>query len=565
MDECHERSIDTDLLCLLCRRLLATNNHIRLVLMSATLAAALYQTYFGLSHPVIKVGAKRFPIEEVYLEDLKGLFKFPAKDKRNIDAIVKECTAIKCTRPPSASYMEKVYSVVAYLATVVSEPGSAVLVFVPGMNDIIAITELIEQLVVPDVEFKCFPVHGDIPFDDQMDVFKPSGPGEVKIIIATNAAESSVTLPDCDHVICLGLCKQIVYNETSHRQMLLPTWISRASATQRAGRTSRVRPGGRVYRLYTRDIFNLDMDEFEPGEMLRVPLDSVILMLKQILHGEAVTDALLDCLEPPNLSTIERSFAGLHRSHFITSPDENCEITTLGKFVSALGIDLMLGSLIGLGIQFGVGAEAIDLAAVLSFPKTPWIISSKFALSLLFPSLKFALCLTGICFPPFILLDALIHEPSEFNEQMAKCYVSRCHFDANLYSEPLGVMNLLWEWKANSQNTKWCRQVGVFLPRIRRLDHTICNLRSRVAGFLAIPSDAIVPSQPPVNMPHSKVTILRIIQAWVFNDAIIQCQAKNLMKNINGDTYTVELQHKSDAVKRSISYKFSPKIDTPLN
>ena len=106
-----------------------------------------------------------------------------------------------------------------------------------------------------------------------------------------------------------------------------------------------------------------------------MPLDSVILMLKEILN-EATTPALMDCLEPPDLSTIERSYKSLHRANFISEPDDNGKITVLGAFVSALGVDLTLGALIGLGIQFGVGAEAIELAAVLSFPKTPWILSN---------------------------------------------------------------------------------------------------------------------------------------------------------------------------------------------
>ena len=158
--------------------------------------------------------------------------------------------------------------------------------------------------------------------------------------------------------------------------MLMPTWISRASATQRAGRTGRLRPGT-VYRLYARETFAEHMDSFEPGEMLRIPLDSVILMLKEMLiSDEKVSDVLLSCLEPPSLATIDRSFQSLFRSHFITSPDDYCGITTLGSFVSALGIDLTLGSLIGLGIQFGVGAEAIQMASILSFPKTPFIMSN---------------------------------------------------------------------------------------------------------------------------------------------------------------------------------------------
>lgn len=344
--------------------------------MSATLAAGLYQSYFEVQHPVIFVGARRFPVREVYLEDLGKNFPLLSKMQLTVSGLVEECTKLKCKRPPSPSYLEKLYSVVAYLATVIGKPGSAVLVFVPGMNDIVAISEMIEQLFVPGLSFKCLPVHGDIPFEDQMSVFSEAGPKEVKIIIATNAAESSVTLPDCDHVVCLGMCKQIVYNEASHRQMLTPTWISRASATQRAGRTSRVRAGGTVYRLYTRDVFERWMEPFEPGEMVRIPLDSVILMLKQIVSEEAVTDVLSSCLEPPDIKTIEKSFQSLFDSHFITSPDDACKVTTLGRFVSALGIDLALGSLIGLGIQFGVGAEAIQIAGILSFPKSPWVISN---------------------------------------------------------------------------------------------------------------------------------------------------------------------------------------------
>ena len=332
-------------------------------------------------------------MQEVFLEDMEELggVRLPPNHKKKIQSIIAECSAKKCLTPPSNSYMEKVYQLVSYLATVIGSPGSSVMIFVPGMNDIVAISELIEQVYIAGVRFTCFPIHSDIPFEEQMRVFDATVSDEIKIVIATNAAESSVTLPDVDHVICLGLCKHIIYNPSSHRQMLLPAWISKASATQRAGRTGRVRPGT-VFRLYTREVFESWMEPFEPGEMVRIPLDSVILMLKEMLDGELVTDVLLDCLEPPEVSTIGQSFQSLYRSHFITSPSDESAITTLGKFVSALGIDLMLGSLIGLGIQFGVGPEAIEMAAVLSFPKSPWIIS-----------------------------NSLIHEPRDFNGTCLTC------------------------------------------------------------------------------------------------------------------------------------------------
>ena len=98
------------------------------------------------------------------------------------------------------------------------------------------------------------------------------------------------------------------------------------------------------------------MDPFESGEMVRIPLDQVILSLRDMMN-EAVTPILLDCLEPPDVTNIERSFESLFTSNFITDASDRGEITSLGGLVVALGIDLKLGALVGLGIQFGVAAE----------------------------------------------------------------------------------------------------------------------------------------------------------------------------------------------------------------
>jgi HrpA-like RNA helicase len=374
VDEVHERSVDSDVLCLLCKRLLTTNKTIRLVLMSATLAANMYADYFDVMEPPIKVGGRRFPIQEFFIEDLMSKFNFPAKDQKMAKTIKEQCEKSRCKQEPTNHHMEGLYQLAVRTTAAVGQPGSSVLIFVPGMHDIVSIIDLVEQLYVPGAKFTCFPIHSDVPFEEQMAAFDTPAADEIKVIIGTNAAESSITLPDVDHVICLGLQKQIVYNPATHRQLLTPAWISQASAIQRAGRTGRVR-NGNVYRLYTRAVFEEYMAKFEIGEMSRVPLDSLILDLKQILHEET-TPVLLECLEPPELRTIERSFESLHEKKFLSTPDDSGDITNLGSFVSSLGIDLLLGSLIGLGIQFGVGAEAIEIAAILSFSKSPWIISN---------------------------------------------------------------------------------------------------------------------------------------------------------------------------------------------
>jgi HrpA-like RNA helicase len=173
----HERSVDTDILCLLCRRLLYTNDHVRLVLMSATMAANLYQEYFGAPEPPLVVGAKRYPVTEVFLEDLvsqQSTCKLSAKAKKTALQTLDECNKMKCIRTPSLSYMEKLFTIVTSLVATIAETGSSILIFVPGMNEIIGISELIEQQFVPGKRFTCIPVHSDIPFEDQMKVFGKS-------------------------------------------------------------------------------------------------------------------------------------------------------------------------------------------------------------------------------------------------------------------------------------------------------------------------------------------------------------------------------------------------------
>jgi hypothetical protein len=145
-------------------------------------------------------------------------------------------------------------------------------------------------------------------------------------------------------------------------------------------------------------------------------------------------------------------FASLHEA----------DITTLGAFVSSLGIDLSLGSLIGLGIQFGVAAEAIEVAATMSFPKTPFQITSP-----------------------------LYHKPAEFNEITCESYIAKNHFDANLYSESFALMNALWDYQMASNKSSWCFQYQIAVTRMKQLFATRNSLRKRVAEFLGINEDKL--------------------------------------------------------------------------
>jgi len=308
IDEVHERSVDIDILCLLARRLLDTHTTIRLVLMSATLAADMYRKYFNVEEPALFVGTRRFPVHQYFAEDLGAISLTHATGSG---------------KPPSNQISALQYTQAVQISRQVGYPGSSVLIFVSGMADIMELTERFEiaqRNTDTLIHYKCLPIHSDIPMEEQLEAFQPAGENEVKIIIATNAAESSVTLPDVDHVICLGTCKKIKYNLRTHRSLLAVSWISRASATQRIGRTGRVRPGS-AYHLYSRALFEYGMSEFDEGEMHQQPLDAVILSLKSMLGGN-ITSILEDVIEPPESSHIARAFASLHESGLIDTPSD---------------------------------------------------------------------------------------------------------------------------------------------------------------------------------------------------------------------------------------------------
>jgi ATP-dependent RNA helicase DHX57 len=128
--------------------------------------------------------------------------------------------------------------------------------------------------------------------------------------------------------------------------------------------------------MYSRELFEKHMCDFDTGEMGRQPLDTVILGLRTMLN-EKVIPILEQVLEPPPLQHIDRAFTSLHEEGLLSSPDDEGELTDLGSFVSKLGLDLRLGRLIGLGAMFGVLPEVVALASALSAPKSPFRVATE--------------------------------------------------------------------------------------------------------------------------------------------------------------------------------------------
>ena len=322
IDEVHERSVEGDLVCLLARDLLRTHPTLRIVLMSATMHTDLYRTYFaeaddgtfGDMH-CLSVGARRFPVEVLHTEDMVETFATLATDYRvevrkkriahqqeegsddvNKDYFFKSLIDLSqritmlTTNPQAFAAVPTAlaalqYKAVLHLVRGIAEDGTGVLVFVSGILDI---TEL-HQLFETHPRYWVVAIHSEIPYEEQELAFQPAPAGKVKVILATNAAESSITLPDVDVVICLGTHKELGYDPASHRTQLVNAWVSKASATQRAGRTGRVRPGI-VFRLYSRKLHDEAFTEHSAAAVHQRPLQDVVLGMWVMLQDAQVRE-----------------------------------------------------------------------------------------------------------------------------------------------------------------------------------------------------------------------------------------------------------------------------------
>lgn len=151
----------------------------------------------------------------------------------------------------------------------------------------------------------------------------------------------------------------------------------------------------------------------------------------------------------------------------------------------------------------------------------------------------------GLC----LMLSSSSHALPEMTK---KSYVSRCKFDAELFSEPLSIMNLLFEFEQvkDTKKNQWCWNNALAVARMRRLHSSCVNLRRRVADFFDLDHSVLQVKVPPQRMPHSKITALRVIQVWVFHDSVIECRPKNFTKGRSKAGHTLELAKRSHVVTK---------------
>ncbi|KAJ1030115.1 hypothetical protein NDA16_000815 [Ustilago loliicola] len=248
---------------------------------------------------------------------------------------------------------------------------AATLIFMPGLAEIRKCHDmLVDHPTLGGAGFQLFPLHSTISSENQGAVFNVPPPGVRKIVIATNIAETGITIPDITCVIDSGKHREMRYDEKRQISRLVECFIARSNAKQRRGRAGRVQEGI-CFHLFTKYRHDSYLDEHPLPEMLRLSLQDLALKLKimKIKIGNSIENALSQALDPPSPANVQRAIAALVEVKALTSTEE---ITHLGRHLSKMPLDVHMGKFLLVATLFKCLDPALTIAAALN-SKSPFM------------------------------------------------------------------------------------------------------------------------------------------------------------------------------------------------
>jgi len=333
MDEAHERSLNSDVLFGVLRKLVARRSDLKLIVTSATMSSDTFSSYFG-GVPVFRIPGRTFPVETYFAKGVQEDY---------VLAAVKQTLQIHFNSPPGD-----------------------ILIFMTGQEDIEGTCQVIAEKMIKlgdgSPPLLVLPMYSQLPADLQAKIFEAAPNGIRKVIVSTNVAETSLTVDGIRYVIDSGFCKLKVYNPRIGMDALRVTPVSKANANQRSGRAGRTGPGF-CFRLYTDRQFRDELMEAAVPEIQRTNLSNVVLLLKSLGIKNLLDFHFMD---PPPQENIMNS---LYQLWILGALDNTGDLTTMGRRMVEFPLDPSLSKMLLFAHESErCSTEVLIIVSMLSVP-----------------------------------------------------------------------------------------------------------------------------------------------------------------------------------------------------